>query len=75
MTKKILIVENEVRVAEALDRRFRSRGYVPVIVRDKQTAIDGFDEHRPDLVVISLTLDDNQGQGICRDLRGLPLEL
>ena len=73
MTKKILIVENEVRVAEALDRRFRSRGYVPVIVRDKHAAIDGFDEHRPDLVVISLTLDDNQGPAICRDLRSLPL--
>ena len=73
MTKKILIIENDPRIAEALDRRLRSRGYVPVVVNDQGDALKAFESERPDLVIISLTLEENGGVETCRAFRGLPL--
>ena len=73
VTKKILIAENELRIAEALTRRLKSRGYVPMVVSDLAPALQSFEDERPDLVVISLTLDDEIGPELCKQMRARPL--
>ncbi|MFN3201004.1 MAG: response regulator [Bradymonadia bacterium] len=71
--KKILIVEHEVPVAEGLSRRLRGRGYVPVVEPQPDKAAALFEQERPDLIVISLTLPDDAGRLLCRAIRRKPL--
>jgi CheY-like chemotaxis protein len=71
--KKILIVEQEERIALALERRLRARGYAPDLCRDHNEARDRFEADRPDMVIISLTLDGNGGPTLCGQLRKLAL--
>ncbi|MEE2788124.1 MAG: response regulator [Myxococcota bacterium] len=73
VTKKILIAENELRIAEALERRLKSRGYIPMVVGALSDALENFEAERPDLVVISLTLDNDEGAELCKQMRGRPL--
>jgi len=73
MQKKILIVEREAEVVEALERRLRARGYTPETVEDADHAVDAFERARPELVVVSLTLADADGVTVCRAIRQRPL--
>ena len=69
MQKKILIVEAEERIALALERRLRARGYAPEICADHNLAAERFQDDRPDMVIISLTLPHDGGMAICAELR------
>ncbi len=69
MQKKILIVEAEDRIALALERRLRARGYAPEVCPDHQDALSRFGDDRPDMVIISLTLPEGQGEALCAELR------
>ncbi|MCB9535777.1 MAG: response regulator [Myxococcales bacterium] len=73
MQKKILIVEEEAPIADALLGRLRARGYAPTRVTAPDEALAAFDAERPDLVVASLTLPDDGGRRVCRDIRRRPL--
>ena len=69
MQKKILIVEAEDRIALALERRLRARGYAPELCPDHLDALKRFGEDRPDMVIISLTLPERAGENLCAELR------
>lgn len=71
--KRILVVEDETAVADALVRRLTARGYGPRHVREPAEAVGVFDELRPDLVIVSLTLPDDGGRQVCRGIRSRPL--
>jgi CheY-like chemotaxis protein len=71
--KKILIVESELAIAGVLDGRLKSRGYVPTIVNRSEDALGQFDQRRPDMVIVSLTLPGDAGVSLCRQLRQRPL--
>jgi len=71
--KKILIVEHEVTVAETLDRRLAARGYASSVASEAAQALAAFDDLRPDLVVLSLTLPRDAGREVCRSIRQRPL--
>lgn len=73
MRKKILIAEHEVAVSDSLERRLQMRGYTPMVCGDAGTALSTFDAHRPDLVIISLTLPGDAGREVCRGIRMRPL--
>jgi CheY-like chemotaxis protein len=73
MRKKILIAEHEVAVSDSLERRLQMRGYTPMVCGDAATALATFDAHRPDLVIISLTLAGDAGREVCRGIRMRPL--
>ena len=73
MQKKILIVESDAEVVDALERRLRARGYTPDTVEDADRAVDAFERARPELVVVSLTLKDADGVTVCRAIRQRPL--
>ncbi|MSP71428.1 MAG: response regulator [Myxococcales bacterium] len=73
MRKRILIAEHEVSLADALVARLGARGYASMITTDARSTLLIFDERRPDLVVISLTLPDDGGREICRAIRTRPL--
>ena len=73
MQKKVLIIEEEALVADALTKRLRTRGYAPTVAQGRSGAIATFESQRPDLVILSLTLPGDESLDLCRELRARPL--
>lgn len=71
--KKVLIIEEEALVADALTKRLRTRGYAPTSVQGRTEALSAFESQRPDLVILSLTLPGEESLALCRELRARPL--
>ena len=68
-TSRILVVEDDQAVRDAVERALRYEGY------DVHTAVDGndallrFDELAPDLVVLDVLMPGTDGLAVCRILR------
>ncbi|MBC7287433.1 MAG: response regulator transcription factor [Armatimonadetes bacterium] len=66
---RILIVDDDRALAEAVARALENAGFHPTIAG---TAMEGWrqiDQHRPDLVILDLNLPDVDGLELCRDIR------
>jgi DNA-binding response OmpR family regulator len=66
---KVLIVEDERRLASFLDRGLRSRGYTAKVVEDGSGARAIVDDEDFDLVILDLGLPDVDGIELLRHLR------
>jgi len=71
MPKRIAIVEDEAAIRENYAAAFRREGYAVELFEARQPAMDAFDLHLPDLVVIDVNLKDEVEGGfeLCRSLR------
>jgi DNA-binding response OmpR family regulator len=65
----ILLVEDDERISEPLVRVLRGEGYDVELVTEGSAALDCVQRHRPDLVLLDLTLPDIDGLDVCRKLR------
>lgn len=61
MAEKILIVEDETGVAEAIAYALEQEGFETAIAGDGQEALDAFEDTSPDLVVLDLMLPKISG--------------
>ena len=68
-TKKILLVEDEKNIREAVAAYFEREGYWVRAVGDGQTAVEEFEKHGFDLVVLDLMLPKLSGERVCRAIR------
>ena len=68
-TKKILLVEDEKAIREAVAAYFEREGYWVRAVGDGQAAVDEFEKHGFDLVVLDLMLPKLSGERVCRAIR------
>ena len=68
-TRRILLVEDEKTIADAVTAYLEREGYWVTGVHDGQTALDEFAKHRFDLVVLDLMLPKVSGEEVCRRLR------
>lgn len=66
---KILIVDDEPKIAEAVDAYLKNSGYLTVIVHDGQSALEKFRDYQPDMVILDLMLPYISGEEICRIIR------
>jgi two-component system response regulator MprA len=66
---KILIVDDEPAVRDALDRALRANGYGVSTAEDGQDGLDRMAEDRPDLVVLDILMPRLDGLEACRRLR------
>jgi DNA-binding response OmpR family regulator len=66
---RILIVEDETRLASFLERGLRSNGYAPKVVEDGESAVRLADDRDFDLVILDLGLPDLDGMDVLRRLR------
>ena len=73
MHKKILIIEQIGATTAKLQRGLRHGGYGVLLASDMAQGLALFDDERPDMVVISLTLPESGGPIACRRIRGRPL--
>lgn len=67
--RRILVVEDEVMVAEVVQRYLRRDGHLVDVVHDGTTALDVFVATRPQLVVLDVMLPGLDGLELCRRIR------
>lgn len=66
---RILVVEDEESFSEALTFMLRREGFEVGVASDGVAAIDEFDRHGADLVLLDLMLPGMSGTEVCRSLR------
>jgi two-component system, OmpR family, response regulator ResD len=65
----VLVVEDEPTIADVVSRYLRRAGYETRVALDGQRALEAFDEHRPDLLVVDLMLPRVDGLEVMRRVR------
>jgi two-component system, OmpR family, response regulator RegX3 len=68
-TRRILLVEDEKTIRDAVAAYLEREGYWVTPAEDGQVAIDQFTKHRFDLVVLDLMLPKVSGEEVCRQIR------
>jgi len=68
--KRILIAEDEVRIASFVEKGLRANGFTPTLVGDGQTAYDYAMSGEFDLLVLDIGLPLMDGFAVLRQLRG-----
>ena len=71
---RILVVDDEVELAEAVARGLRREGYAVDVANDGTTALEKAELVPYDLVCLDLTMPDIDGLEVCRRLREDPPE-
>jgi two-component system alkaline phosphatase synthesis response regulator PhoP len=69
MTGKILIIEDEIKIARLVRLYLEEAGFTAIAIHDGAQAIPAFRHERPDLVILDLNLPGRDGLDICRALR------
>jgi two-component system phosphate regulon response regulator PhoB len=72
MSEKILIVEDEVDVAELLAHHLKKAGFVVEMATNGRTALTFIRDQPPTLVVLDLMLPEMSGLDLCRAIRSDP---
>ncbi|MEM7708861.1 MAG: response regulator [Pseudomonadota bacterium] len=67
--EKVLIVEDEPKIARLLSDYLRSAGYQTDTVDDGAEVMAAFEQFQPDLLLLDLMLPHRDGLDICRELR------
>ncbi len=71
MHERILIVEDERNLAEALAYNLSQEGWVPQVVATGEEALEQFHHQPPDLVLLDWMLPGLSGLEVCRRMRAL----
>jgi two-component system response regulator BaeR len=69
ITKRILVVEDEPRLAAVLSEYLQASGYETLCVADGLQVLEIFGRWRPDLVLLDLSLPGADGVDLCREMR------
>ena len=69
MATKILIVEDDVNIADLLRLYLEKEGYEVTIANDGGKGVDTFRRVQPDLVLLDIMLPVLDGWGVCRTIR------
>jgi two-component system response regulator MtrA len=76
MKGRVLVVDDDVALAEMLGIVLRGEGIEPFFVFDGDKALAAFRETKPDLVLLDLMLPGTDGIDVCRQIRaesGVPI--
>lgn len=61
MNKKVLIIEDDSSLCEALEEKFKSSGFLVVSRQDGETGLKAAEEERPDIILLDLVLPRKNG--------------
>ncbi|WEV79688.1 response regulator transcription factor [Janibacter cremeus] len=67
--QRLLVVEDDPTINEALTDRFEAEGFAVVRAYDGPEAVAAYEEHSPDLVVLDLMLPGFDGLEVCRRIQ------
>lgn len=66
---KIMLVEDDLTIAEVLERQMERWGYAVYIVEDFGTVLEQFEREKPDLVLMDIVLPYFNGYYWCQEIR------
>src|SRR5690349_15712805 len=66
---RVLVVDEEVNIAELISHAVRFEGWVPTVVHTGSKAVSAAKQQRPDAVVLDVMLPDFDGMEVLRRLR------
>ncbi|OGW40098.1 MAG: two-component system response regulator BaeR [Nitrospirae bacterium GWD2_57_9] len=69
MSGKVLIVEDEPKLAKVLADYLKASGFEPVLLANGSEVVPWVREHRPDIILLDLMLPGRDGMDICKDIR------
>ena len=69
MAKKILIVEDEASLAEAIMESLVSEGYEVKVANNGNEAVKKIDDFNPDLILLDIVMPDTDGISFLKQLR------
>ena len=69
MSSRILVVDDDVALAEMIGIVLENEGYRVVFCSDGSQALSQFQEHNPDLVLLDVMLPGMDGFDVCRAIR------
>ena len=70
-TRRILLVEDEPTISDAVFDRLRAEGYDVVRAFDGPTGVRAFTDEQPDLVVLDVMLPGFDGHEVCRQIQAI----
>ncbi len=68
-SKRILLVEDEKTIREAVTAYLERENYYVVAVEDGREALDAFEKHHFDLIILDLMLPRVSGEEVCKTVR------
>jgi len=69
MSTKILVVDDDPDILEAITLILEARGYQVVTARDGIDALNKLKEQKPDLMILDLMMPRLDGFGVCKELK------
>jgi two-component system response regulator BaeR len=69
LSRNILVVEDEPKLASLLADYLRASGFEPFVLENGLEVVPWVREHKPDLIILDLMLPGREGLEICKDLR------
>ncbi|MCC8097320.1 MAG: response regulator transcription factor [Eubacterium sp.] len=66
---KVLIVEDEDKLARFVELELKHEGYEVVVANDGRAALDKFEEEKPNIILLDLMLPGLSGIEVCRRIR------
>ena len=69
MAKKILVIEDEHKLAQVLDEYLSHEGFQVEQIHDGGIAVQAAKEQNPDLILLDLMLPNKDGISICKEIR------
>lgn len=67
--RKILVVDDELPIADILKFKLEKEGYQVAIANDGVEALEKFEEFKPDLMLLDIMLPLMDGMEVCREIR------
>ena len=67
--KKILVVDDEVKIVEVISAYLKNEGYEVVFATNGREAIDKYKSNDIDLIILDLMLPDISGEDVCKEIR------
>lgn len=69
--KQVLVVEDDRNIAKSLEIRLRSMGYKPVLAFDAVMGIQSAVTHKPDLVIMDISMPGGTGLSVAETMQEL----
>ena len=69
MNKSILIVEDEIKLANLLADYFKQDGYDPILIHDGEEVVPWLKNNTPDVMLLDIMLPGKNGLDLCKEIR------
>lgn len=68
-SERILVVDDETSIRRILETRLKMAGYEIITAADGEEALEAYQKHNPDLVVLDVMMPKLDGYGVTREIR------